>query len=288
MIDDMVTLEGKEQKMDDEEKPWCNGEFDKTAQEEATEKHEIEALTADLEEKADQIAQIEEDVKSMSDEIADLDKAVAEASEQRKEDHEDFLEEVQMSGVAVGLVEKAKNRLNKFYNPTVYKEPESEDSFFAQIAVKTLRSGIHLKQPEAPETFGAYEKSEGKSSGVIALMDSIIHELKDDIQESHNVEKTAQRDYEELMKNSQEKRLQLSKSIKSQESSKADLSSKRQADAENKDADDNDVLLINKHESDLHTQCHFILENYDVRREARATEMESLKNAKAALAGAGR
>merc|ERR1719265_1132035 len=134
MIDDMVTLEGKEQKEDDDEKTWCEGEFSKSANEEASEKKEIEAIEADLGEKSDQIATLEEEIKSMVEEIAELDKMVAEASEQRKEDHADFVSETQMSGVALELVEKAKNRMNKFYNPTVYVEPEEKDEeFFAQI-----------------------------------------------------------------------------------------------------------------------------------------------------------
>merc|ERR1719408_473053 len=137
MIDDMVTLEGKEQKEDDEEKPWCEGEFTKASHEETVEKKEIESIEADLDEKADQVAQLEEEIKSMVEEIAELDKMVAEASEQRKEDHADFVSETQMSGVAVELVEKAKNRMNKFYNPTVYVEPgKEEEEFFAQIRIR--------------------------------------------------------------------------------------------------------------------------------------------------------
>jgi len=37
---------------------------------------------------------------------------------------------------------------------------------------------------------------------------------------------------------------------------------------------------------DLHVQCDFLLQNYDLRQEARTNEVESLKNAKAILSGA--
>jgi len=187
-----------------------------------------------------------------------------------------------MSGVAVELVEKAKNRMNKFYNPTVYVEPEEKDEeFFAQIR-------LHRRaDPGAPPaTFGAYEKSEGKSSGVIALMEGIIKDLKNDIQEAQFAEKTAQKDYEELMNDSQKKRVELTSGIKSREAAKADLGIKKQEAKVKEDNDEEDVLLIEKHVMDLHSDCDFILENYDSRKEARTTETESLKNAKAALAGA--
>ena len=83
-MNNIVTLEGKGQKLDDEEKPWCVGEFSKSAQEESPETQDIEAFEADLDEKADQVAQLEEDIKSMMGEFAKLDTIVAEASEQRK------------------------------------------------------------------------------------------------------------------------------------------------------------------------------------------------------------
>merc|ERR1719324_533870 len=114
--------------------------------------------------------------------------------------------------------------MNKFYNPTVYVEPEEKDEeFFAQIR-------LHRRaDPGAPPaTFGAYEKSEGKSSGVIALMEGIINDLKNDIQEAQFAEKTAQKDYEELMNDSQKKRVELTAGTKSREATKADLGVKRQ------------------------------------------------------------
>merc|ERR1719321_1392663 len=40
MVDEMVTLEGKEQNADDKKNPWCNGEFDKSEREEKGEKDE--------------------------------------------------------------------------------------------------------------------------------------------------------------------------------------------------------------------------------------------------------
>ena len=59
--------------------------------------------------------------------IAALDKEVADATEQRKEEHAAYVEGMQMNEVAKGLVEKAKNRMQKFYNPTLYKAPPKKE-----------------------------------------------------------------------------------------------------------------------------------------------------------------
>merc|ERR1719399_2810830 len=104
MVDDMVVLEGKEQADDDKQMPWCNGEFEKTDREEKGEKKEIEALDAEVTKDADEIAAVNDEIANLKTEIMELDKAVSEATEQRKDEHEDYVEETQMSSVAMKLV----------------------------------------------------------------------------------------------------------------------------------------------------------------------------------------
>ena len=53
--------------------------------------------------------------------IKALDKQVAEATEQRKEEHEDYVEELAANSAAKELIGFAKNRMNQFYNPKLYK-----------------------------------------------------------------------------------------------------------------------------------------------------------------------
>jgi len=55
---------------------------------------------------------------------------------------------------------------------------------------------------------------------------------------------------------------------------------------EEKTATETDLDLIAKTIGDLHVSCDFILQNFDLRKEARTNEVESLKTAKAILSGA--
>jgi len=283
MVDDMVTIEGKEQTEDDHQFPWCNGEFDKSANEDKNEKSEIAVLSATVDEEQDQIADLKEAIKTLTGEIAELDKAVAEATEQRKFEHEDYLDALQLTQTALGLVEKAKNRMNKFYNPTQYKEAPS----FVQLRVETFaHRGSRVAPPPAPETFGDYEKKSGKSSGVIALMDEIIEELENDTKNAEYEEKTAQKDYEELMTESKETRSEKMKGITDKEAAKAQISAKKQIVQEKLKGDFQDVDSIAEYVGNLHKECDFILQNYETRKDSRHQEIEGLKNAKAMLAGA--
>merc|ERR1719247_3318971 len=105
----MIDIEGKEQAGDDTSKPWCNGEFDKSAREESAEKTEIESLEAEIESEKDAIQGISDEIAVLKEEIAELDKSVAEATDQRKKEHEEYVETTQLTSTAIELVMKAKN-----------------------------------------------------------------------------------------------------------------------------------------------------------------------------------
>merc|ERR1719460_2332692 len=90
MINDMVVLLGKEQVEDDTKKTYCESEFDKADDK----KKELERSISDLEKAMDEtddgMKTLEEEIKALEEGIIKLDREVAEATEQRKEEHADF------------------------------------------------------------------------------------------------------------------------------------------------------------------------------------------------------
>merc|ERR1719248_537109 len=144
-------------------------------------KASIEEMSAASEVASEEIAALQKDIKA-------LDKAVAEATEQRKEEHADFLQFQTENNAALQLIEKAKNRLFKFYRPTLHKEAPAkeltdEEKILAasgrsdliatdapvMIAGTTQTVFVQLKDdaapPPPPDTWGAYQKKDGKSNG---------------------------------------------------------------------------------------------------------------------------
>jgi len=298
MIDDMVALLGKEQKDDDKQKSFCQDEFDRTADEEAAAKEKVAAITATIEEDTDALAQLTEEIATIQQEIKDIDKAVAQATEQRKEEHEESTNAAQMSQAALALVDKAKNRLKKFYQPSLLEtkadsEEPQEGGLFSSSFVQ-IRSHSRAKdfmdslgsQPEAPETFSGEVKKNEKSAGVIGMMDQIIRDLEMDMKDAEYEEKTAQDDYAKLMGESQATRQQDVKSIADKEAAKADLEAKLVTDKETATSHATELSNVQTAISDLHGTCDFIIQNYDLRKEARGNEIDALKNAKAMLSGA--
>merc|ERR1719371_41573 len=88
-------------------------------------------------------ATLADEIASLQKEVKTLDKAVAEATEQRKEEHGEFITFQTENGAAVQLIEKAKNKLFKFYRPNQYKEaPKRELTDEEKILASSGRSDL--------------------------------------------------------------------------------------------------------------------------------------------------
>jgi len=296
MIDNMVKILGEEQDEDDKHKEYCEAEFDKSGDEEKATTDKIASLDATVTELTDSAATLKEDIATLTGEIKELDKSVAQATEQRKAEHAEYTTNAALNEAANALLEKAKQRLNKFYNPTLYKAPPKkelsmEDSLYVKAGREEFAGLVqirsHSRVAQAPEVFsGIQQPKREKSTGVIALMNMMQSDLQSDMKDAEADEKMAQKEYEDLMTESAATRAQNAKSITTKEAAAAELEGKTQEAKESKVLATEtleDVRLTINH---LHTSCDFLMENYDTRKEARDNELESLKNGKSVLAGA--
>merc|ERR1719253_1446232 len=190
MVDNMVTLLGKEQGDDDAQKSMCDKDFEESAEHKQETEEAIASSKANIADMEEQSATLASEIATLQAEIKALDQAVADATEQRKNEHSEFVTYQSQSNAAVQLIEKAKNRMVKFYRPNLYKEaPKRELTDEEKIYASSGRSDmIATDAPQMiagttqavyvqvaavpappPETWGAYEKKEGKSNGVMAL-----------------------------------------------------------------------------------------------------------------------
>merc|ERR1719231_455397 len=196
-----------------------------------------------------------------------------------------YVEQMQMNEAAMGLVEKAKNRMQKFYNPTLYKAtPKTENT----MEEKIIEAGtfVQLRRsdaapPPAPDMPSGPVQKNAKSAGVIGMMDTIIKDLGNDMKDMEYEEKTAQKDYAELMADSQETRAGDTKALTGKQTAKAETEATLMTAKETRSATSTDLKQVQTVIQDLHAACDFIMQNFDLRKEARTNEIEGLKNAKA-------
>merc|ERR1712048_577963 len=124
MVDDMVALLAQEQSDDDVKKEYCGKQIDGVEDKVKDLQKGIEDLEVVIEDQTETIATAAEEIKTLKAEIESLDKLVQEATEQRKKENEAFTQLMSENTEAKEVLEYAKNRLHKFYNPDLYKEPE--------------------------------------------------------------------------------------------------------------------------------------------------------------------
>merc|ERR1719240_1414025 len=119
----MVSVLGAEQQDDDDKKEYCETQFDLADDKKKSLERAISNLEKAIEKAKEGVKALAAEIKALEDGIAALDKSVAEATEQRKEENADYTELMANDGAAKELLGFARNRLNKFYNPKLYKPP---------------------------------------------------------------------------------------------------------------------------------------------------------------------
>merc|ERR1719230_2115132 len=88
------------------------------------------------------------------------------------------------------------------------------------------------------------------------------------------------------MKDSSEKRAEDSKSLADKESTLADTQASLEKDTDAKASTSKELGATLQYIQSLHNECDWLLQYFEVRKEARASEMDALGKAKAVLSGA--
>jgi len=282
MIDGMNTVLEGEQLDDDKTDAWCLAELDKAKEEVKATEQDIGDVAAAIDSQRDSIETSRAEIDALQKGLAELDKSVAEATEQRKDEHAEYIDDATSNQAAVELLGMAKNRLNKFYNPTLHTapEPEAEEGFFAQVNVRRADPG------PPPETFSGEYKKSGSSAGVINMIDEMAKEMQDEMAEAKRDEEEAQKDYEETMNDAAKKRSDDSKLMVTKESEKAEKTTRLEELKESKRTKKGQLEVLEDKIDNLHTTCDYLIEHYAAIKDARTKEEEGLKTSKAVLAGA--
>jgi len=315
MVDDMVHVLHDEDVEDEHKKDFCANETERTTNLQNEKQALLDSLKASISQMNDEVSELDKEIETLTEEINNNDKEVFEASELRQKEHKEFQDSFSTMNTARRLLDKAANRLHDFYNPDMMhkKREEVKDSAlshaglkFESLAVKRmkasfgtidadsfmelpfssfiqkkvlLRNHAHkVAPPVLPETPGDYKKKE--SGGVLGLMQDMKEELTADMREAETDEKYAASDYVRIMKEAKDERAQLVKNKNHKLSVKAETE-QRIADAKSKQQLTLDELQnLAMYIAQLHTECDFLMRNFEVRHEGRVSEEHGLEDAK--------
>merc|ERR1712127_607244 len=279
MIDEMVATLKKEQVDDDGKKAYCASALDSADDKKKALEHKIANLDTAVAAAQESIATLAEEIAALTKGIADLDKSVAEATSNRKAEHEEYSELIASNSTAKEVLGLAKNRLQAFYNPKLAKPMPS----FVQLS----KLDAHKASPgPPPSTWSAYRTQHQENGGVVAMLNLLSADLEKEMTEGETEEKYAQADYEALMQDSAAKLVADSKSLKEKQGAKADTEAALEGHDDDKTSATKDLMANARYTNSLHTECDWLVKYFDARRDARASEIDSLQNAKAVLNGA--
>jgi len=309
MINEMVKNLANEQGEDDSKKGYCDTQLDENEDKKKQHENSISDSETAIAEMEGSIEELTQEIAALTAGVKALDKSVGDATALRQQENADFKDLEASDNTAKEVLLWAKNRLNKFYNPTMYKPPPGRE--MSEEERITVNMGGTLKPivaggiagtgigasfvqvssskdapPPPPETFGAYTKKTGKGNGVVAMIDLLVADLDKEVQAATVNEKEAQQEYETMMQDASEKRAADSKSITQKSAEKASTEEALQDEQDKKGETTKELMNTAKFISSLHGECDWLLKYFDARKEARAGEVEALKNAKAVLSGA--
>lgn len=285
-IDKMIAQLKTDQEDEVEHRDWCSDEFRKNDVETKDSKWAEEDATAENNKLADALVALDEEIGRLVDETAAAEREVKHGSEDRAAANAEFQQTVADQRGAVQILTKVLDRLRQVYAPGAAKESAAaQDAQAQQVAGHSLTGAQRLQADAAFLQSEPYEKNQ-KSSGVLGLLEKTIADCKALEQEAVQSEQSQQKGYEKLVK-------ELAAEIHANRKSETDARG-RKAEAEERkaqvegDLEATAALLqrLGEFKAQVHSSCDFVVANFDLRQEARATEVDSLEQAKAILSGA--
>merc|ERR1719197_1738281 len=155
MIEDMVATLKQEQLDDNHKKEYCDEQFDLSDDKKKENERSLSDAKTAIAKTEEAIATATDEIAALEASIKALDKSVAEATEQRKEENAAYKDLMASDAAAKDILGSAKNRLNKFYNPKLYKPPPKkelarDDRIVQNMGASFVQISAHKAAPPPP------------------------------------------------------------------------------------------------------------------------------------------
>jgi hypothetical protein len=283
-IDDMVEELKKVQADEVVTKDKCVADLREVDKEIHLKNREIKEYTSFIEEADETVKQLEKEIEIHLVQVKEAEKQMKVASEEREAQNKEFQTAVTEQRAAQDVLKKALARLKAFYKEkSLMQQPTLvQEMGFSLIQGKQTPGAA---APPPPPGFEKFEQNKG-SSGVMMLIENVIEDAEKMEKDAMTAETDAQAAYVEFITNSNA----AIKGDKDAVAMKTEQKTQTIADKETSEADRNAALKdaenLYKTKADLHQMCDFLIENFDVRQQARTEEMEALSQSKQLFHGA--
>lgn len=277
-IDSMVMQLQKEGKDDEKHKDYCVAELD------VNDKHTIEKhakkdkLDAQIEDVQQLVENLDAEIAAAQNEISAAQVQMKAASEVREKENKEYQLTMADQRATQEILTKALEKLKTVYGGL--------PGTLLQVHSVAARSSTDIAQTaDPPKGFSSYGKNQN-SMGAISMLQSIIVDSKQVESEAVKGEQSAQTSYEAFVKESNK----LIEALNGEIANKAEAKAKADGNIVLAKGDmrstDQDLQSLGSLAMQLHQSCDFMLKNFETRADARSSEIDALKQAKAILSGA--
>jgi len=267
-INEMITDLKTEAKDEVDHKAYCQKSFQENEMEQMAVTNEIKDLDTKISDLASAIETAADEIAALKASLADADVEQMRASQNRVEENQEFQAVVADQRATQVVLNKAIDRMSDFYGNK------------AQLLQVSQEPGAAAPPP--PAEMKEYKNNAG-AGPVMTMLNNILTDAKELEAEAIKSEQDAQAAYEAFVARTNQMKAEAQKALANKSEEKARFESdKVAAETDKQDATDRSEAL-SKNKAELHKQCDFVLDNFTVRQEARAAEIESMQGALAAL-----
>merc|ERR1719482_2190422 len=282
-IDEMIVELGQQQKDEVEHRDWCQGELKKNERQHQDKEWEAEDLTKLVNVLADKIETLDSEIAALQANVAENKRSVKRSSEDREAANAVFQQTIADQRATVAILGKVLARLQKVYEPEAAKAATAPKAFLQQRQPQ-VKLGSRTADA-APEGFGGdYKKQAG--GGVLGMIRMCIADAERLQQETLDAEQTQQTDYEKLVKDAAAEIAADNTAINDKTGERAQAEVDKNEASTGLEAATAAMADLEQYATGVHASCDFVLNNFDIRQQARAEEIDALEDAKAILSGA--
>lgn len=268
LLQRLIAEEGEEA----EHKGWCDSELATNEQTRKEKTMEVDQLRADIDGLEVDIPELARDIAALSADLAQIHNDVSNATAMRNEERTQNQDTIADAVGAQNAVAEAISVLKEFYDN-------------AGSATALVQSRAHGWQAPPPSFDSPYKGLQGESGGVFALLDVIKSDFARLESETSAAESTAQRQYDEFVKESEILKTQKESDIdhkKEKKQKKEGALLDKKTDLENAEGELSAALETY---DKLKPACLDTGMSYEERVRRRKEEIEALKEALRILEG---
>jgi len=277
LIDKMVAELGQQQKDEIAKRDLCIDDLNSNKRSTEAAYDQKESLQTQIADLTKNIEKLTKDIDSSKAAVAEMMKQMKRASETREAENAEFQTTVSDHRVMSMILTKALDRMKQVYALLQQRQPG---------APHIQTSATRTDPGNGPAKFKDNAANNAGGGRVVAMLEEVLADTRKTEDQAMASEADSQSAYENFMKDS-------NKSIKQTQESISDMSGARAQAKEELSMAKTDFAQtmqelegLDQTNQDLHKSCDYTLKNFDSRQQARAAEMDALKEAKNILSGA--